>query len=99
MIVHRGEAVVHGLVAKCTAAFLKTELAGEAGYQNMLTPGWALTKEPLVEFFVTEKRNANSISEDWPGEYAYFPHQPGSVQAKALKDAVPKQPQRRLGQP
>lgn len=61
----------------------------------MLTPGWALTNEPLVEFFVTERRNASSISEDWPDTFAYFPHQPGNDQARALKDALPRQPQRR----
>jgi hypothetical protein len=47
-------AVVHGLVNQYTAAFLKTNLAREPGYQNMLTPGWALTREPYIEFFVTE---------------------------------------------
>ena len=59
-------------------AFLKTELVGEPGYQEMLTRGWALTHETAVEFFETEKRNANSIYEEWPDFSTYFMHQPGS---------------------
>jgi hypothetical protein len=68
-------------------AFLKTNLAGERGYQDMLTPGWAVSKEQVVEFFVTEKRNPNSIDEDWPDQFVYFLHQPGSVQARGPKEA------------
>ena len=73
---------------KYAVAFLKTVLARESGYQAMLTPGWALRRESLVEFFVTEKRNPNAVKEE-PGfgaYYLYFPHQPGSEQARGLKD-------------
>jgi hypothetical protein len=69
-------------------AFLKTVLAREPGYQDMLTPGWALKRESLVEFFVTEKRNPNAVTADYgDGQfYLYFPHQPGSEQARGVKD-------------
>ena len=67
-------------------AFLKTNLAGEPGYKNILTPGYALTSEPAIEFFVTEKRSPSSIFDDWPSAFAYFPHQPGSAQFRAEKE-------------
>ena len=77
------------LMAKYAIAFLKTVLAGEAGYQGILTPGYALTREQYVEFFVTEKRSPSSIEEDWPFSWPsfkiYFEHQPGSAQAKAAR--------------
>lgn len=78
--------VAHQLAYKYMIAFLKTNLVGASGYQKMLTPGWALTHEQDVEFFVTEKRNPHSINEDWPDLFIYFPHQPGSAQAKAERD-------------
>jgi hypothetical protein len=77
---------------KYAVAFLKTVLAREPGYQDMLTPGWALNRESLVEFFVTEKRNPNAVKEE-PGfgaYYLYFPHQPGSEQARGKKDPAAK---------
>lgn len=77
--------VAHRLITKYMIAFLKTNLAGEPGYQNILTPGYALTQEPYIEFFVTEKRNPNANHEDWPGYYMYFIHQPGNETAKAEK--------------
>jgi hypothetical protein len=80
-------AVSRDIITRYMIAFLKTELVGDPGYQKMLTPGWALTHETLVEFFVTEKRNANSIDEEWPGDFVYFPHQPGSEQFRAEKNA------------
>jgi hypothetical protein len=76
------------LMAKYAIAFLRTVLARESGYQNILTPGYALTREQYIEFFVTEKRNPNSISENWPSWpdlKTYFMHQPGSWMAKAAK--------------
>jgi hypothetical protein len=88
--------VVHRLSNQYATAFLKTELAREAGYANMLTPGWALTRETLIEFFVTEKRNPNAISDDWPGFYIYFKHQPGSEQARAEKEPATKRPVPRM---
>jgi predicted dienelactone hydrolase len=76
---------------KYAVAFLKTVLAREQGYQGMLTPGWALKREPLVEFFVTEKRNPNAVTEPESGAYyLYFPHQPGREQARARKDPLAK---------
>jgi predicted dienelactone hydrolase len=78
--------VAHRLVTKYMIAFLKDNLAFEAGYQPVLTPGHALRFDSMIEFFVTEKRNAHAIDEDWPGYYAYFMHQPGSEHAKAYKE-------------
>jgi hypothetical protein len=77
---------VQRLAAKYMIAFLKTNLPQERGYQNILTPGHALAKEDFIEFFVTEKRNPNSIDEDWPEFFVYFAHQPGSEQFKAEKN-------------
>jgi len=77
---------VHRLVNKYMIAFLKTNLAREPGYHNMLTPGWALTNEQYIEFFVTEKRSPRAIRDEWPGDFVYFPHQPGSRQTHAAKD-------------
>jgi hypothetical protein len=74
-------------------AFLKTNLCRVQGYQSMLTPGYVLKNEPYLELFVTEKRNPNSIDDKWPGYYIYFPHQPGSPQAKQAKAEMnPKAP-------
>jgi hypothetical protein len=81
-----GEA--HRLVTKYMVAFLKTVLSGEEGYQPILTPGHALRFENVIEFFVTEKRSPKSIDEDWPGDFVYHMHQPGSEQAKGPKDPV-----------
>jgi hypothetical protein len=74
------------LVTRYMVAFLKTVLAGESGYQEMLTPGYALANEPFVEFFVTEKGGPTPRDED--AYFYYFMHQPGTLQAKALKDPV-----------
>ena len=91
---------VHTLIGKYTVAFLKANLAGESGYQRILTPGWALTKEQYAEFFVTEKRNPHSIDLDWPDDFTYFAHQSGSAQARAEKNPkvpmpIPRVPQKR----
>ena len=78
--------VAHQLVNKYMIAFLKTHLAGETGDQHMLTPGWAITREPDIEFFVTEKKNPNAIDKDRPDMFTYFINQSGSETAKAYKD-------------
>jgi len=72
------------LTAQYMIAFLKTVLVREAGYKEMLTPGYALKNEPFIEFFVTEKGSPNSPDEE--GYFSYFKHQPGTERAKALKD-------------
>jgi hypothetical protein len=92
-------AEVHRLVNKYLVAFLKTNLAREPGYQHVLTPGYALTREPLIEFFVTEKRSPSAIREDWPSDFLYFPHQPGSAQMRAAKDPVAGKAVQRALQP
>ena len=76
----------HNLTYKYAIAFLKTHLSGEPGYQSLLTPGWALTNETAIEFFATEKKSPQSIKQDRPDLFVYFPHQPGSAQAQAEKD-------------
>jgi dienelactone hydrolase len=92
-------AQVHPLVGKYMVAFLRTHLLAESGHQHILTPGWALTREPLVEFFVTEKRNPHAIDEEWPGTFTYFMHQPGSQQARAEKDPKHRLPVHRIAAP
>jgi len=89
--------LAHQLTSKYMIAFLKTHLVGESGYQNMLTPGWAQSRESVIEFFITEKRNATSIDEDWPDLFIYFPHQPGSAQARGPKDPAKRLPVARIG--
>jgi predicted dienelactone hydrolase len=83
------------LITKYMVAFLKTNLADEPGYQSILTPGYALKNESMIEFFETEKRNPQAIDKDWPNDFIYFTHQPGSEKAKALRDPVdiPPMPQ------
>jgi hypothetical protein len=76
---------VHRIVGQYMVSFLKANLEHRAGYQHVLTPGYALTHEPYVEFFVTEKRDPNSIDEDWPDDIIYFDHQPGSGKTEAEK--------------
>ena len=79
----------HRLVNKYMVAFLK-------GQQRILTPGYAVNSEPDIEFFVTEKRNPNSIvtnetgfnGQDEPGLCVYVMHQPGKATAKAEKNPI-----------
>lgn len=89
---------VHRLLAQYVIAFLRTALAGDPGLDYYLTPGWALTRESLAEVFVTEKRNPNAAEDECligasgcpdPQLFLYFPHQPGSEQARAEKDPAP----------
>ena len=83
---------VQRLATKYAIAFLKTHLAGETGYQHILTPGWAITAEQNVEFFVTEKTNAHATSENLPcmvptcPTFGYFPNQAGSQREQAERD-------------
>jgi hypothetical protein len=61
-------------------------LAREPGYQDVLTPGHALTHESGVEFFVTEMRSPQSVDREWwPEQFLYSPHQPGSGRARAAR--------------
>ena len=90
---------VHRLANQYTIAFLKKNLAGESGYQRILTPGWALTREPYIEFFVTEKKSPRSIKDDWPDLFIYFAHQPGSEQFLAEKNSKKPLPIPKMGFP
>lgn len=74
-------AEVRRIVTKYMLAFLQD-------YQPVLTPGHALTREPNVEFFVTEKRSPNAIDEDWPDLFTYFMHQPGRARTMANPEAT-----------
>ncbi len=78
--------MVQDIVTMYMIAFLKANVAGDHSYQYILTPGYALTEQPLVEFFVTEKRNGVKVTEEWPDYFFYFMHQPADGHAKALKD-------------
>ncbi len=78
------EEEISTLTSQYMIAFLKTILVRESGYQELLTPGYALENEPFIEFFVTEQGNTTSPDEE--GYYSYFKHQPGTERAKAPKD-------------
>ncbi len=85
------QAELGNLINKYMVAFLKTALVGDAGYKDMLTPGYALKNESFIEFFETEQGSPSSHDED--GYFSYFKHQPGkdpsgAERAKALKDPV-----------
>jgi hypothetical protein len=69
-------AEAHRLVAKYMLAMLTHQ-------QNILTPGHAITSEPDIEFFVTEKRNPHSIDVEWPSVFTYHMHQPGRATSNA----------------
>lgn len=72
---------IRRIIVKYMLAFLTHD-------QRVLTPGHAITSEPNVEFFVTEKRSPRSIDAEWPGWYTYHIHQPGKAHAMAFKDLV-----------
>jgi hypothetical protein len=75
----QGEAI--RLSAEYAIAFLKTHLAGETGYQRILTPGWANTREDYIEFFVTEPAPGGNKD-----EFRYFPHQGSGIILSMEKD-------------
>ncbi len=56
-----------------------------SGTQPILTPGYALTSEPGVAFFVTEPSNPKPTGGEDPA-YRYFVGQPGAATAQAAKD-------------
>jgi predicted dienelactone hydrolase len=74
------QAEVARLAAQYTVAFLKTYLVGEAGYQRILTPGWAVAKETAIRFFVTEPTS------DDPATFLYFPYQRGGGLLEDFKE-------------
>jgi hypothetical protein len=85
---------VQRLATKYAIAFLKTHLAGEVGYAHVLTPGWAITSEQNIEFFVTERTNAHASEENLPcmvptcPTFGYFPNQPGAEREQAERDPI-----------
>jgi dienelactone hydrolase len=88
--------VAYRHIGRYAIAFLKTNVAGVPEYQSVLTPGDA-QGEPYVEFFVTEKRGGQPVDEDWPGDFLYFAHQPGSEQARAARDPAESLPIQYVG--
>jgi dienelactone hydrolase len=78
---------VHSLVGKYMVAFLHKTVLRENRYQRVLTPGYANSREPLIEFFVTEKRNPRAIDDDWPDDFWYFMHQPGNATSHGAMDS------------
>jgi predicted dienelactone hydrolase len=77
-------AEIETLTTQYMIAFLKTELVGERGYQEILTAEYVQENEPLIEFFEIEQGDPSTPDED--GYFSYFLHQPGSERATALKD-------------
>jgi hypothetical protein len=67
-----------GVLWRYATAFAKTVLSGEHGYQNVLTPGWALDREPYAQFFVTERRNGLTPDTEFPDADWFFMVQPGN---------------------
>jgi hypothetical protein len=61
-------------------AFLTTELAGDTTYRNMLTAGWAVSREPLAMFFTNERRGGQipPSDADFPDESWFHFSQPDS---------------------
>lgn len=99
---------IHRVTAKYAIAFLKTTIAGDSGYRDLLTPGYALTREPLVELFQTEKRSPRAAVDDCvdlsctsPMDFLYFAHQPGegSTLLRGAKDPSSRPPVRRDAAP
>jgi len=74
------QADVARLAAQYTIAFLKMYFVGEGGYQHILTPGWALTNETAIRFFVTEPTS------DDPATFLYFPYQRGGGLLEDFKE-------------
>jgi predicted dienelactone hydrolase len=72
------------LTTQYMIAFLKTVLVGEKGYEEMLTPGYALANEPFIELFETEEGSPDETVEE--GYFSYFKHQSGAERVTALKD-------------
>ena len=66
------------LVWRYAVAFLTTELAGDHTYQKMLTPGWAVSREPFAIFFKNEKKNGQTppSDNDFPDESWFHFSQP-----------------------
>jgi len=77
---------IGNLVTRYMVAFLKTVLERKIGYKEILTTGYALENEPLIEFFETEQGSPDETVEE--SYFSYFKHQPGTERAKALKDPV-----------
>jgi predicted dienelactone hydrolase len=71
------QAEVERLTSMYMIAFLKVNLVGEPGYQQFLTPGYALVNEPNIEFFETERGDPDTVNVEWPDYSYYFMHQPG----------------------
>jgi dienelactone hydrolase len=66
------------LVWRYAVAFLTTELAGDQAYKHMLTPGWAVSREPFAMFFKNERKNGQSPlpDDDFPDESWFHFSQP-----------------------
>jgi len=62
-------AEVDRLVGKYMTAFLRTNLLAEHDCRHRAHLRICLTQEPLIEFFVTEKRNFQAIKDDWPDSF------------------------------
>ncbi len=66
------------LVWRYAVAFLTTELAGDHTYKKVLTPGWAVAREPFAMFFKNERENGQTPppDDDFPDESWFHFSQP-----------------------
>jgi len=64
------------IVWRYTTSFLKTHLADVQGYQKMLSPGWAVAREPFAMFFVKERKNGQTPNTEFPDDTWFHLSQP-----------------------
>jgi len=64
------------IVWRYTTAFLKTHLTGVPGYKEVLTPGWAVAREPFARFFVNERKNGQTPNTEFPDDTWFHLSQP-----------------------
>src|SRR5262249_8825735 len=74
------------LVWRYAVAFLTTELAGDTTYQNMLTPGWAVSREPFAMFFKNERKNGETPNTEFPDDSWFHFSQPDMTNHPDIHD-------------
>lgn len=67
-------AVVQGILARYTLAFLNAHLGGDPAYARILGPGGDQAREPQVEFFTAEDGPLEAGGSDWPDVSVYRRH-------------------------
>lgn len=86
-VICRAEA--HRIVTQYVIVFLDTVVSGRGRHREVLTPGWALTNEPSVQFFERENGGRESAPRNLgePEEFRYLASQPGKGHAKSGEHA------------